>query len=94
MVRIRLDPQVFGGINPTELRRACAVLQRELEDHADPSVLRARRKWLETVEVWQGKACDRYFASCVIKYDGTEWYVDVTTMRKQTGERRNPLARP
>ena len=87
-----MDPQVFGEINPTEFRRACAVLERKLEE-MDPSDVRARHKWLETVEVRQGDACDRFFASCVIKYEGTEWYVDVTTMRKQTGERRNPLAR-
>lgn len=93
MVKIRFDPIVCGPINPTELQRARAVLNRKLEE-LDPKDLRAKRSWLETVEVFQGAACARFFASCVIKYEGTGWYVDITMVRKQTGERRNPLARP
>lgn len=93
MVRVTVDPEIFGDMNPTEIQRACAVLKQRLGDHPDPTRLRAKRRWQETVEFRSGSACDRYIASCAIKYEGTEWYVDVTTLRKQRGQRGNPLAR-
>lgn len=93
MVRVKTTPEVLGDINPTELQLACAAVRKAMEDHPDPLRLRARRKWLEVVQVPNGNARDRYAAGCAIRYEGKEWFVDVTTIRKQQGQRGNPRAR-
>jgi len=92
MIKVKVNPEKLGDINPTDFQLACATIKRRLEDHPEPGRLRARRKWPETVEVAIGSASIRFVAGCAIRNEGTDWFVEVTTIRKQKGQRGNPRA--
>ena len=89
MIRVRVqETRLFTNLNPTELAVVAAQLEHQLNDHFDPKELRARHKWLETVDVEAGSGTSRYFCNCKLKDEqGDDCVVHVTGIRKTQGRR-------
>jgi hypothetical protein len=90
----KVDPEVFGEINPTEYRRACAAVEQKLRDFPETKGLRPK-KWQLRVEMLSGERLDQFLANCVLRREGEEWCIEVTGLRRsKPGGGAIPLLRP
>ncbi len=83
MIDVKTDLDAYTKLNPTEVSLVIAALRTAL----DPSSIRARRKWQETVDL----GGNRYLANCEYKKD--ENLVMVTGIRVQHGRRPRVVVR-
>lgn len=77
MIDVKTNLDAYTKLNPTEVSLVVAKLRIGL----DPSAVRARKKWLEIVDV----GGNRFLANC--EYKKEENLVMVTGIRAQHGRR-------
>ena len=77
MITVKTDRESYKDVSPTEVLLIVAKLRSSL----DPSAIRARNKWQETVDL----GGNRFLANCT--YQRTEDLVMVTGIRRQHGRR-------